>query len=632
MTSKNIIKISLRFILPFLAILLLPEVSLAGRSLDDEIKPILRLRLPSEQVADSAMAVLRRYNQDNNGDATSSIREECINVIEDRLLPFALKHEVGSSIIAYMYDELGRMQMALGSEKGSEAMSNFRKGIPYAEKAEDWFRVGRILEHMGFYEIKFGDRAKGFDLSQQAIDAYRKSHEDADRYITRCYYMLAIVYLHLGDMDGLKKVISDMEAFIPNVREKNRVFHLYNLYSVQEVYYGNLQQETKDPEKRKEYARMLDETNLKTVLLIDSAPKEWGETSVNPAWNYYNRASMFVNIYDRPPMDSVIYYCDKAMGEDHFKKKGEKLEVWTSATTAIAEGWMKNGDYLKARGVLLSALEKMKTQDNVNNLVQDRVQMYELLKDIAAHFGKMEDALAYSDSVRMLEKERFSLETANAVKEHEVKYKTQETELALAKSEARRSNTLMWLFVALGVILAVVIAFLTYADLQRRRRLKKELEFAALRADIGRQLTQQYVEGLENERRRMARELHDGVCNDLLAIQMSMADGKTKENTVQLLDSCRESVRRISHELMPPEFSYASLDEVVRFFVRKQADANSGKIDLSYVSTSEGHSWEDVPDSVSLEIYRIVQEAVGNAVKHSGCDTICVELNWVADT
>lgn len=184
----------------------------------------------------------------------------------------------------------------------------------------------------------------------------------------------------------------------------------------------------------------------------------------------------------------------------------------------------------------------------------------------------------------------------------------------------------MWLFAALGLLLIGVIGFVVYAGRQKRKRMQKELEFAALRADIGRQLTSQYVEGLENERKRMARELHDGVCNDLLAIQMSVADGKLKQNTAELLNSCRESVRRISHELMPPEFAYASIDEVVSFFVRKQAEANIGKINISYVSSAEGQTWDDVPDSVSLEVYRIAQEAVGNAVKHSGATEIKVSL------
>ncbi|MDE6637726.1 MAG: hypothetical protein K2K32_05770 [Muribaculaceae bacterium] len=283
------------------------------------------------------------------------------------------------------------------------------------------------------------------------------------------------------------------------------------------------------------------------------------------------------------------------------------------------------------RGALKWFDEILKT-DGIDNLPFVKFDCYNNMHIAYSDLGDYKNAYATLLQSNELRDSLWQEEKAQNLRDLTVKYETKETELALAQSESRRANTLMWLFAAFGLLLLGVIAFIIYADRQRRRRLKKELEFAELRADIGRQLTLQYVEGLENERKRMARELHDGVCNDLLAIQMSMADGKTKENTVQLLDSCRESVRRISHELMPPEFTYASLDEVVRFFVRKQAAANSGKIDISYVSASEGHSWEDVSDAVSLEVYRIVQEAVGNAVKHSGCDTIRVELNWVADT
>ena len=153
------------------------------------------------------------------------------------------------------------------------------------------------------------------------------------------------------------------------------------------------------------------------------------------------------------------------------------------------------------------------------------------------------------------------------------------------------------------------------------------MEFAKIRADIGRKLTQQYIEGLENERQRMARELHDGVCNDLLAIQMNIKAEKPSQSTASMIDSCRESVRRISHELMPPEFTYASLDEVVRFFISKQADVNKEKITFLYGSSAIDSDWGEVADASALEIYRIIQEAVGNAVKHSGADKINVKLS-----
>lgn len=289
---------------------------------------------------------------------------------------------------------------------------------------------------------------------------------------------------------------------------------------------------------------------------------------------------------------------------------------------------LKGGDN---RGALKWFDEILKT-DGIENLPFVKFDCYNNMHIAYSDLGDFKNAYSTLLHSNELRDSLWHEEKAESLRDLTVKYETKETELALAQSESRRANTLMWLFAAVGLLLFGVIAFIVYAGRQKHKRMQKELEFAALRADIGRQLTSHYVEGLENERKRMARELHDGVCNDLLAIQMSMADGKSKENIVELLDKCRESVRRISHELMPPEFAYASIDEVVRFFVRKQADANSGKIDISYVSTAEGMSWEDVPDSISLEVYRIAQEAVGNAVKHSGCDTIRVALCLAPDS
>ena len=59
---------------------------------------------------------------------------------------------------------------------------------------------------------------------------------------------------------------------------------------------------------------------------------------------------------------------------------------------------------------------------------------------------------------------------------------------------------------AVGVVVLLVIWY----ELRRRRQ-KKEEEL---------KLAQRYIEGLERERRRLAKDLHDGVCNDLLGIGM----------------------------------------------------------------------------------------------------------------
>lgn len=283
---------------------------------------------------------------------------------------------------------------------------------------------------------------------------------------------------------------------------------------------------------------------------------------------------------------------------------------------------LANGD---SRGSI-EWFNKILETDGIDNLPYVKFDCYNNLHAAYSDIGDYKNAYLILVKSTEFRDSLWKQEKAESLRDLTVKYETKETELALAQSETKRAIAIMWLFAVAGLLLVAIIFFVLFANRQRRRRLQKEIEFANLRADIGQQLTQQYIEGLENERQRMSRELHDGVCNDLLAIEMNINGGKSIESTVGLIGSCREAVRRISHELMPPEFSYANIDEVVRFYVTKQAEANAGKVSVHYSSWVKDGDWNAVPDRISLEVYRIIQEAVGNAVKHSGASDISVEL------
>lgn len=241
-------------------------------------------------------------------------------------------------------------------------------------------------------------------------------------------------------------------------------------------------------------------------------------------------------------------------------------------------------------------------------------------------FRNAYEALLKGNEVRDTLYERQKTES---LRDLTVKYDAKEKELALARSEAERANTRAWLAVVMTVLLIAILIFIAYAYRQRKIRHEREMEFNKLRSDTEHKLTARYIEGLENERGRMARELHDGVCNDLAAIRMHITDDKSQQSTIELIENCREQVRRISHELMPPEFKHATIDEVLQFYINRLAGTTGRNI--TYDSVPASTDWSTIPDDVSLEIYRIVQEAVGNAVKQASANRISVELTRTDD-
>ena len=607
-------------LLVILSVVILPSVSFAG-GLKSDVTAILKSGLSPQEAVDSALSVIRVCQTDCSG---ADAYRESSEVLGSVIIPFGLKHSLPPASLAILYDEYGQTFGRSGKTCFPEACEAFEKGLKYAVESGDFYRQGRIFEHMALQTGKYGDISDSFDLSEKAIAAYRRAPGNNDDYIVKCLYLQAVTYLRINDNSGLGEVVARLEKVARETAPETRPYALFNLYSVREAHYNNLY-EASEGAQRELYLDSINQASLAAILLIESTP-EWTARGSNPSWNYYNRAVLFVNTNDRPPMDSVIYYCDKALAVDHHGKTDIIAEVEISVSSLLAEAWMKNGNYARAKEILVTTLDKLDRAEGIRNLIIDKIQICKNLIEISRQTGRFEDAVDFYATLVDLEKQRYADGQAKAVKELEIKYETQETALALARSEARRSGMLMWLFAAVGLLLSVIVIFVVYAGRQRRQRMRREMEFSALRADTDRQLTRQYVEGLENERSRMARELHDGVCNDLLAIRMKIDNGTPVESTASLIDSCRESVRRISHELMPPEFAYASVDEVLRFFVRKQAEANKGRIAMSYESSAAGTLWSAVPDAVSLEVYRIVQEAVGNAVRHSGATCIDVSL------
>lgn len=161
------------------------------------------------------------------------------------------------------------------------------------------------------------------------------------------------------------------------------------------------------------------------------------------------------------------------------------------------------------------------------------------------------------------------------------------------------------------VIVLLLVIFGLYTLWQRYVRRKRE--------------TQRYIEGLEQERNRLAKELHDNVSNQLLAVEMKLNTEEDKEQAMKLLSESREQVRRVSHELMPPEFSYATLDEVISHYVLEINGANH--CDISFHLNPLDADWSSISPQNALEIYRIVQEAVSNALKHSNATSISVGMH-----
>lgn len=251
----------------------------------------------------------------------------------------------------------------------------------------------------------------------------------------------------------------------------------------------------------------------------------------------------------------------------------------------------------------------------VDKLYLEMARNYQDLKDYSQAAKHYERAYALADSLR-------TEQVQEELSELTVKYETKEKELEIVRLNQmhleQEAQTMRWAILALIFAFAFIIFTLYY--IFRRKRMQKEQEY---------KLAQRYIEGLEKERTRLAKELHDGVCNDLLGIGMQMqymeSTPEARQEMLRLLEQVRGDVRCISHELMPPKFQYVTLAEAIEAYVGHLTAPSAMRISMNNANTNA--DWKQIPEQIAYEVYRVAQELLSNSVKHSGATILQLDLS-----
>lgn len=213
------------------------------------------------------------------------------------------------------------------------------------------------------------------------------------------------------------------------------------------------------------------------------------------------------------------------------------------------------------------------------------------------------------------------------VSEWSAKYGAAEKELEISRleQESLRNRAALQLWIIIAVVLIAVLAGVVLTVVFRRRHQKKVKEL---------RLAQKYIDGLEKERARVARDLHDGVCNDLLGIGMQLSamgpDSPERDEVLSMIEGLRSEVRTISHDMMPPQFNLSDIEEVMEMYTERFRSQTSAGIGFN-ASLEGSRIWQQVPERIAYEVYRIFQEQMGNIIRHSGATRIEAALK-LSDT
>lgn len=375
--------------------------------------------------------------------------------------------------------------------------------------------------------------------------------------------------------------------------------------------YDELGQDTKAIEAYKESLSLCDKYNFPSFVAMN--------------------CEGMVEIMDRQnKLDQVKYYAEKGLATAI--KIADNFNIM-SCYQNLSVYYLKTNQQAKAKELLFKALDISKA----NDYKEARGTVLQSLSNVL--YAEHDYALAsqYQREAIKIKEDIFTESMAQKHANEEVKFETEkkENQIKLQTAEIRQKNILNYFLIA-GTIAFLAISILSYRNYKHRQKLQ-QAKIDELETEKQLTATEAVLKGEEQERTRLAKDLHDGLGGMLSGIKFSLNNMKENlimtpdnvhafERSIDMLDSSIKEMRRVAHNMMPEILVKYGLDTALKEYCEEMD--RSGVLHVNYQLV--GMYQADIPQTTSITIYRIVQELLNNVIKHANAKNVLVQLHQSA--
>ncbi|NNM23351.1 MAG: sensor histidine kinase [Flavobacteriaceae bacterium] len=484
--------------------------------------------------------------------------------------------------------------------------------LPRLRGLDSLERMRKIYERLHFQELRSGQYEAALDFCQKALSIAEELKDTS------------MISLHLSD--------------------KSIVYHDFEDYA-RGVEYG-----------KKAFDIMINSENInyRYILFANNATginfDDWGKADSALYYHFENLkylskvedslpyAFIFNNIGNtllkQKRYDEAKKYIREALKLNTRRNRAYNL---ASNYTNLATIAYRQGDYSEAEKQFELAkkyAEESESIEKVRDVIQQEAWFYKEIKDYRKALEKQEAFYVLKDSV-------FSTERAATVAEMETKYETEKKEKDLAQTRAnlaetelkvKKRNNLIYGSLGFAMLLGLLGYLLYNQQKLKNRQLKKEGE---LKAALSRIETQNK---LQEQRLRISRDLHDNIGSQLTFVTSSVENlkyglGEKDQKVAQKLTDIGTFTTQTIYELRDTiwamnksEISSEDLQARIANFIDKAGSARDEVLFNFNVAheLAEGASFSSVQ---GMNIYRIIQEAVNNALKYANASNITVNFS-----
>lgn len=513
--------------------------------------------------------------------------------------------------------------------------------VEKSESANDSASLAKAYNYIGDYYFKTQKTDSSFMFYKKAESLYLNLDDDIK--LGRLYISFSRAYFIVNDYGSSEFMAVKALKILKNTSDTISIYEAYSLLGIN----SNLMRQSE---------QALKYHNLALDILAKSNFDSFFQFKAS---TYNNIGTVYQNMGE---YEKAIRYFQMSLNE-----KNHLLNNPDSYAKALDNLAYTNFLIKDFRNLPDLFFESIKIKDSLNltssliNSKNSLSEYYLYQKDTVAAKNQASEALLLSQRTKISEDILHSLkrlalsDKKNASKHFEKHNKLKDSifieerksrnriahiefqtdEITLEKDEAIAQKwVVFWISVSVLLLTLLILAARTQQAKKRELRLVRNQQFA--NEEIYRLILDQHIrfeEGRQKEKKRISKELHDGIMNKLASIRLNLfiLKKKTDPETIQEslkyiaeIQNIEKEIRNIAHDLADDSFSIK--DDYFGLLTNLVSDFKKHDSTKLHLEVDKEINWDIIPAVIKMNCYRILQESINNIVKHANATNVVIEI------